>query len=79
MKEKIKILEKLRLVKKGSGRLPLNNLEIIINFDGEINVIGGELISLLKEMEKEEIINSDENGWFYSITEKGLDFLEKKQ
>ena len=79
MKERIKILEKLRLVKKGSGRLPLNNLEIIINFDGEINVIGGELISLLKEMEKEEIINSDENGWFYSITEKGLDFLEKKQ
>jgi DNA-binding PadR family transcriptional regulator len=77
MKEKIKILEKLKLVKNGSGKLPLNNLEIIINFDGEINIIGGELISLLKEMKKDEIITSDKNGWYYSITEKGLDFLEK--
>ena len=77
MKEKIKILEKLKLIKNGSGKLPLNNLEIIINFDGEINLIGGELISLLKEMKNDKLIFSPENGWYYSITQKGLDFLDK--
>ena len=77
MKEKVKILEKLKLIKDGSGKLPLNNLELIINFDGEINLIGGELISLLKEMKDEDLISSPKNGWYYSITKKGLDYLEE--
>jgi DNA-binding PadR family transcriptional regulator len=79
MKEKIKILEKLNIVYKGSNRLPLNNLEIIINFDNEINVYSKELTDLLKEMKSEGLITSSENDWYYSITEKGIKYLEENQ
>jgi len=28
-------------------------------------------------MKQNKLIKSDENGWYYSITEKGLDYLQE--
>ncbi|NAS30945.1 hypothetical protein GTQ40_08195 [Flavobacteriaceae bacterium R38] len=77
MKEKITILQKLELVKNGSGNLPLNNLEKLVNFDNEVRIIGGDFINLLKEMENEGLITSNNSNWHYQITLKGLEYLEK--
>lgn len=75
MKHKVKILEKLKLVKEGSGNLPLNNLEIIVNSQEEEQIMGLEFINLLKRMKDEGLISSDENNWYFQITDKGIKYL----
>ncbi|WP_299883578.1 hypothetical protein [uncultured Lacinutrix sp.] len=77
MKHKIKILEKLKLVKDGSNKLPLNNLEIIVNSQEEEQLIGKDFIDLLEIMKNEKLILSDNNNWYFHITENGLDYLNE--
>ncbi|CAI9680499.1 MULTISPECIES: hypothetical protein [Elizabethkingia] len=74
-KLKIKILENLKLVVKGSNKLPLNNLEILVNSGLKEHLLGGQFIELLNTLKMEGLITSNENNWYFSITQKGLDYL----
>lgn len=78
MSQKIKILEILFSIKDGSGKIPVNNLETLVNFNNNLNLIGGDFLQLLLEMNKEGLVTSDEGKWNYSITEKGVKYLKKK-
>lgn len=73
----LKVLKVLELINKGSGKIALNNLEILSNKDIGEPLLGGYFIQLLKDMKQRKLIKSDENGWYYSITEKGLDYLQE--
>lgn len=79
MIQKIKILEILNSVKDGSGKIPVNNLETLVNFNNNLNVVGGEFLQLMLEMKTEELITSNESEWNYSITENGIEYLKKNK
>ena len=74
MNYKIKILEKLNSVKNGSNRISINNLEIIVNVNEKISLLGGEFLQLLGEMKKDGLVSS-EDDWYFSITEEGIKYL----
>ena len=74
---KSKILEKLALIIDSRGRLPLNNLELIVNSGETTFILGQNFINLLEEIKKEGLIKSDDKNWYFSITKSGLNFLSE--
>jgi predicted transcriptional regulator len=78
MNNKLRILKILAPIYNGDNNtLPLNNLEKLINLHSTDRLISKELKIVLEEMRKEDLITSPEEGWYYSITPKGLGYLKK--
>lgn len=77
MEERILILKTLEKIKEGTGQLPLNNLEIIINSSSKIKIEGIDFLELLKNMVEEGLLATDDNQWYFSITSAGIDYLDK--
>lgn len=73
---KIKVLRLLETSKKANSKISIDRIEKLINLNSSDRLIGGEFISFLEKLKKEELITSDENGSYYSITSKGLDYLK---
>ncbi|WP_294318412.1 hypothetical protein [uncultured Chryseobacterium sp.] len=73
----LKILKTLELINKASGKIALNNLEILSNKGQNEPLLGGYFIQLLRQMKQERLIDSDKNEWYFSITQKGLDYLKE--
>ncbi|WP_334126773.1 hypothetical protein [Empedobacter brevis] len=82
MENKIRTLQVLGKLYKSSPKIEYKRLSILINTElfnknDDEPLWGNELLNLLKEMKEEQLIISDKDDWFYSITEKGLQYLEK--
>ncbi|GEM_PF-1840181 len=82
MENKIRVLKVLKTIHKAKSRIEYKRLSILINTElfnknNDEPLWGNELLDLLKEMKKEQLITSDKDDWFYSITQKGLEYLEK--
>ena len=80
MKNKIRTLQVLGKLHKSSPKIEYKRLSILINTelfnkDDDEPLWGNEFLNLLKDMKKEQLITSDNDDWFYSITEKGLEYL----
>ncbi|WP_452221618.1 hypothetical protein [Lacinutrix salivirga] len=76
----------LRMTYKAESKIEYKRFEILINsklFNNEESVQkpiwGFELIEILENMQKEELISSDDSNWYYSITNKGLDYLQQNK
>jgi len=82
MENKIRVLYVLGKLNESSPKIEYKRLSNLINtelFNKDNNdpLWGNELLDLLKEMKKEQLITSDNDDWFYSITQKGLEYLEQ--
>ena len=70
-----KILEILKFsYDLGKNKLQIQNLDHLLIRKGEREYIGSTLMIKLKEMIKNDFISKNET--FYSITQKGLDYLK---
>lgn len=81
MKNKIRVLKVLETIHRAKSTIEYKRLDVLINtklFNIENNepLWGYELLNLLKEMKEEEFINQNQEQK-YSITQKGLEYLEK--
>lgn len=72
---KIKILTLLDRIKEADSKISIDRIEKLINLKSSDRLIGRELIMYLQNMVEEGLIISDENYWFYSITKKGINYL----
>ena len=75
-KQILKILENLNLIREGSNDMEVNRLEILVNSNSKIRIIGGEFLEL-QQMEIDGLVESDLRNWYYDITKKGVEYLEK--
>lgn len=73
---KIHILKTLKLISQDSDKIALNNLEVLINRGQKQFLIGNEFIEVLNQMKTENLISTDENSWYYKITDEGLTYLQ---
>ncbi|OIK47996.1 hypothetical protein BEI02_09685 [Elizabethkingia sp. HvH-WGS333] len=72
----IKILEIFKISKDlGKNKIQIQNLDHLLGRKGEREYIGNALMIKLKELLKSQLIVNENT--FYSITPKGLDYLEK--
>lgn len=71
------ILEILKMSKDAKSEMSLYRLERIANIKSQKKVLlGRDLSDFLEELRKEKLITSNENNSIYSITEKGLEYIQ---
>lgn len=81
MENRIRILMVLETIHRAKSQIEYKRLDILINTElfnkeNDYPLWGYELLNLLKEMKKEELINQNMEQK-YSITPKGLEYLKQ--
>lgn len=72
------VLELLKLSKDANSEMGVYRLEKLLNLKSQEGVIfGRQLILFLEELQKEELIEANVHKSIYSITSKGLAYLER--
>jgi predicted transcriptional regulator len=72
------VLELLKLSKDANSEMGTYRLEKLLNLKSNEEIIfGRKLILFLDSLQKDGLINTNENKSIYSITQKGLEYLKQ--